>query len=127
MNMPLVSNLCGIILIIIGIVGYIHGTSTGHASPTALIPAAFGILFLIFGVVSGMKESLRKHLMHAAAVVALLGLLAVGGRLLSNISGLSMSAAVLSQLAMAVVCLVFLILAIRSFAAARRAREAGQV
>ena len=124
MNMPLVSNLCGIILILIGIAGYIHGVSTDHASPTALIPAAFGILFLILGVASQMKESLRKHLMHAAAVVALLGLLAVGGRLLSKLGDLTMSAAVLSQLAMALVCLAFLILAIRSFSAARRARTA---
>jgi len=91
---------------------------------TALIPAAFGILFLIFGMVSQLKESLRKHLMHAAAVVALLGLLAVGGRLLPKLGDLTMSAAVISQLAMAAVCLVFLILAIRSFREARRARTA---
>ena len=124
MNMPLISSLCGIILIVIGIAGYIHGVSTDHASPTALIPAAFGLLFLILGVASQMKDSLRKHLMHAAAVVALLGLLAVGGRLLSKLGDLTMSAAVLSQLAMALICLVFLILAIRSFGAARRARSA---
>jgi hypothetical protein len=122
MNMPLVSNLCGALLIILGIVGYIHGQSTGHASPTALIPAAFGILFVIFGVVSQMKEGLRKHLMHAAAVLALIGLVAVGGRLLSRLGDLTASVAVLSQVAMAVICLIFLVLAVRSFIGARRER-----
>jgi len=115
-----------VILIVIGIIGYIHGVSTDHASPTALIPAFFGLLFLILGVASRMKDSLRKHLMHAAALVALIGLLAVGGRLLSKIGELTMSAAVISQLAMAAVCLIFLVLAIRSFREARKARTAEQ-
>jgi uncharacterized membrane protein len=85
-------------------------------------PAAFGILFVIFGVVSQMKEGLRKHLMHAAAVLALIGLVAVGGRLLSRLGDLTASVAVLSQVAMAVICLIFLVLAVRSFIGARRER-----
>lgn len=122
--MPVISIICGAILIAIGLIGYFQGLSEGPASPTALIPAVFGLLFVIFGAVSQMKESLRKHLMHAAAVVALLGLLGVGGRLLSKISELKLSAAVLSQIGMAVICLVFLILAIRSFREARKSRTA---
>ncbi|HMJ08889.1 MAG TPA: hypothetical protein VK468_07780 [Pyrinomonadaceae bacterium] len=116
------SIICGILLLLIGIIGYVHGVTTGHGSPTALIPALFGILLIILGAVSQMKEGLRKHLMHAAAVVALLGFLATAGRLVSKIGDLSFSAAVVSQVAMALVCLVFLVLAIRSFSAARRAR-----
>ena len=122
--MPTTSIICGILLTLIGIVGYIHGVMTDHKSATALIPAIFGILLIIFGTLSQMKEGLRKHLMHAAAVVALLGFLATAGRLLSKFSELTMSAAAMSQIATAIVCLIFLILAIRSFTAARRERNA---
>ena len=122
--MPTTSIICGSLLILIGIVGYIHGVMTDHKSITALIPAIFGILLVLFGAFSRMNEGLRKHLMHAAAVVALLGFLATAGRLLSKFSELTMSAAALSQIATALICLVFLIMAIRSFSAARRARTA---
>jgi hypothetical protein len=46
----------------------------------------------------------------------------VGGRLLSRLGDLTASVAVLSQVAMAVICLIFLVLAVRSFIGARRER-----
>ena len=60
--------------------------------------------------------------MHAAVVIGLLGFLLPLGRVLSKISDFTLSAAVVSQLAMSAVCLVFVILAVQSFIAARRAR-----
>ena len=120
--MPATSIVTGIILILIGIVGYAYGTSTGHASLTALIPALFGIVLAALGWLAKSKENLRKHLMHAAVVIALIGFILPTGRLVSKMSELTMSAAVLSQAAMAFVCLVFVVMAIQSFAAARRAR-----
>ena len=114
------SIIAGIVLILIGLVGYGYGLSVGAASPTALIPAAFGLLIAILGAIAASKPDLRKHLMHAAVVVALLGFIASAGRLVMKISQISMSPAVISQIAMALVCLIFVILAIRSFAAARR-------
>ena len=122
--MPLTAIICGILLVLIGIVGYVNGQSAGHGSPTALIPAAFGIVLAALGLASQAKESLRKHLMHAALVVALLGFIATAGRLLSRMSELTASPAVISQAAMAIICLAFVVLGIRSFAAARRNREA---
>jgi hypothetical protein len=98
--------------------------STGHASPTALIPAAFGIVLALLGVISRAKDDLRKHLMHGAAAVALIGFILTAGRLVMNLSNLTLSAAVLSQLAMALICLVFVVLAVKSFADARRSRVA---
>ncbi|HRJ87188.1 MAG TPA: hypothetical protein PLN05_03790 [Pyrinomonadaceae bacterium] len=120
--MPNTSILFGVILLLVGIAGYIHGISTEKASLTALIPAAFGLLLVIFGAVSKAKESLTKHMMHAAAAVAFLGVIATSGRLIPRLGELTLSAAVLSQVAMFVVCLAFVLLAVRSFAQARKNR-----
>lgn len=122
--MPTTSIICGTLLVLIGIIGYAYGLSVGGGSLTALIPVPFGLLLIAFGIASNAKENLRKHMMHAAAVVALLGFLATAGRLLSKIGSLTLSPAVLSTAAMALICLVFLIFAIRSFIAARRDRPA---
>ena len=121
--MPLTAIICGILLVLIGIVGYVNGQAAGRASVTALIPAFFGIVLAALGLASQAKESLRKHLMHAAVVLALLGFIATAGRLLSRMSELTASPAVISQASMAIICLAFVVLGIRSFAAARRNRE----
>ena len=118
--MPTNSIIFGSLLILIGIIGYIHGLMTEHASPTALIPAAFGIVMLILGFIAKSNEGLRKHMMHAAVLIAILGFIMTAGRLLMKLSELNLGAAALSQLSMAVVCLLFVILSVRSFVAARR-------
>ena len=118
--MPSTAIVCGILLILIGVVGYVNSQITGHASVTALIPAFFGIVLTLLGVAARQKESLRKHLMHAAVVVALIGFIATAGRLVSKLGELSYNAAVVSQVSMALVCLLFVVLSIKSFADARR-------
>ena len=117
--MPFTSIACGTLLVLIGAVGYIYGIMTEKPSLTALIPAFFGVVMFILGAIARGKESLRKHLMHAAVVVALLGFILPAVRLLTKFSELTASAAVISQIAMALVCLLFVILAVKSFAAAR--------
>ena len=107
-----------------GVGGYAYGLTTGHASPTALIPAAFGLVIAALGAAASSSEALRKHLMHVAVVVALLGFVIPLGRVLSKISEFTVSAASISQLAMSAICLIFVVLAIRSFVAARRERSA---
>ena len=121
--MPATAILFGAVLILLGIIGYVVAVSNNNASVTALIPAFFGIALAVLGVLSQLKEGLRKHLMHVAVVVALLGFIATAGRLISRLSELTATPAVISQAVMALVCLVFVVLAIRSFAAARRNRE----
>ena len=111
---------CGTILILIGILGYINGVVTDRTSVTALIPAFFGIVLLILGLLARAKENLRRHLMHGAVIVALLGFIAPLVRLLPNIGSIEYSAAVVSQISMALVCLLFVVLAVRSFVEARR-------
>ncbi len=121
--MPTTSIAFGGLLILVGLIGYVHGMMNEKASITALIPAFFGIVLAILGVSARASEGLRKHLMHAAVLIALLGFILTAGRLISKLSDLTMSAAVFSQAAMAIICLVFVILAIRSFAAARSERN----
>ena len=118
--MPAYAIWFGRILVLIGIVGYAYGMFAGNASLTALIPAVFGIALMLLGHLANTKESMRKHLMHVAVLFALLGFILPAARLISRVGELSLSAALLSQLAMSVVCLAFVILAVQSFIAARR-------
>lgn len=114
---------CGILLILVGVVGYVYGMTTGHASPTALIPAAFGLLLLVLGFIARAKESLRKHIMHVAVLVGLIGFLIPAIRLLMNYATISVNAAFLSQLAMSLICLIFVVLCVKSFIDARRSEK----
>jgi tryptophan-rich sensory protein len=118
------SKAVGGLLVVAGLVlAVISALTVGDGdswSPTSLIPAIWGVLFLAIGFVSEKKPDLNKHLMHAGAVVALLGILGAfmplfGGGL-KTVSGLVMLAG----------CIYFLVRAIQSFKAARLAREAAE-
>jgi hypothetical protein len=119
--MPNITILFAVLLIILGIAGYIP-----TSAPTALIPAAVGVLLLICGVLA-RREGMRKHAMHAAAAIALIGLLgSVGGliKLPTVINGTATGrpAAIIAQSIMAVLMTVFVALCVRSFIAARKNR-----
>ena len=118
--MPSTAIVSGVLLILIGIIGYVFSIVDGNTSLTALIPAAFGLLLAIFGFLAKSKENLRKHLMHAAVLVGLLGFIIPAWRIVSKINDIKVSLAVLSQAAMALICLVFVILCVKSFVDARR-------
>lgn len=118
--MPSVSISCGRILILIGALGYIYSYMSGRTSWTALIPAFFGLLFMVLGYVARAKEDLRKHLMHAAMVFALLGFLASAGRLISKFGEISFSAVYVSQILMALTCLFLVVFGVKSFIDARK-------
>ncbi len=120
--MPTTAIVSGVLLILVGIIGYVFSIVDGNTSLTALIPAAFGLLLLILGFLAKSNENLRKHLMHAAVLVGLLGFIIPTGRLVSQMSKITVSLAVLSQAAMALICLFFVILSIQSFVNARRNR-----
>lgn len=122
--MPFTTIMSGVLLILVGIFGYVFSIIDGSNAPTALIPSAFGLLLLIFGLIARSKENLRMHLMHAAVTVGLLGFIIPLTRLIPQISNLKVSLAVLSQVAMSVICLVFVILCVKSFIDARKNRAA---
>ena len=116
--------LVGLVLIVMGVGSYF---GSGMVSITALIPAFFGVPIALLGVVA-RDESRRKHAMHGAIVLALLGfmgsvpgLLKVGS-LLNGTAVRPMATAM--QAIMAVLLAVFIVLCVRSFIAARKAREA---
>ena len=124
-HMPQITMAVGSLLILIG-VGFYFGT--GATSLTALIPAALGLPMAITGVIA-LRERWRKHAMHAAVLVALLGFLGSARGLLSLpalLSGaeLARPAAVAAQAITAILCLAFVALAVNSFVQARRARAA---
>ena len=108
----------GLLLTVIGFFGYF---ATGTSSFTALIPAAFGLLLLALGFVA-RSEAARKHAMHAAAAVALVGFLGALMSLLRTPAGVRSAIAVYSQVAMLLLTGIFVALCVRSFIAARKAR-----
>ncbi len=122
--MPSTAIVSGILLILVGIVGFVFSIVNNNTAPTALIPAAFGALLALLGLLAKAKDSLRKHLMHAAVLIGLLGFIICAVRLSSQINNPQISLAVLSLAAMALICLAFVILCIKSFIDARKNRTA---
>ena len=117
--MPGTTRLFGLILIVLGVASY---TMTGRTSLTAMIPAFFGAVLVICALVA-RKESARKHAMHAAVAVGLLGALAALARgVPAALAGDAARPAVMSQLAMGVLLLIYVALGVQSFIAARKAR-----
>lgn len=114
----------GIVLVLLGVGGYF---GTGAESMTALIPAAFGAVLILLGLVA-MKDKLRMHAMHAAALIGVLGFGgAVPGviKLIKMLGGTEIErpAAAYAQTAMALICAAFVVMCIRSFVNARKARN----
>jgi len=112
----------GVVLVVLGLTGYFL---TGMVSVTALIPAFFGVALALAGLVA-RDERRRKHAMHAAVLIAALG--AIGSTrgllLLGDVFNgtAARPAAVIAQSIMAVLTLAYLVMAIRSFRAARANR-----
>jgi hypothetical protein len=109
--------------LVLGIAGFVL---TGSTHKTALIPCIFGILFLVFGLLA-RKDNLRKHVMHATVLIALLAFLGTA-RSLPHLPELfngtaEKPASIITQSLNAGLSLLYIILAVRSFIQARRARS----
>ena len=111
----------GGLLIILGLVAYFALATGDSRSITALIPAFFGVPILLLGFVA-TKAALRKHAMHGAVLLGLLGMVGALMRPVKAMIGgeFTMSTAAGVQLVMAAICLVFVILCVKSFIAARK-------
>jgi hypothetical protein len=113
------SQLVGVILMVLGIGGYV---ASGMVSPTALIPAFFGLVISGLGYY-GRHEHTRKTAMHIAMGVALVGVIGTLMRVLPVLlSGepIEWRLALISQIATALVLIWYLVQGIQSFRAARR-------
>jgi len=118
-EVPSTTRYFGLILIVLGVASYML---TGRSSVTALIPAIFGAVLVICALIA-RNESARKHAMHAAVAIGLIGALASLGRgVPAALAGDAARPAVLSQLIMGVLLLIYVGLGVQSFIAARRAR-----
>ena len=118
MSMWKIAVTAGMLLILQGLGFYL---ATGAKSPTALIPAGVGLPILLSGFVA-MRDSLRMHAMHVAALMGCLGLAAAGYRLAT--AGLHFTAAGTSLVLMLILCGAFLALCVKSFVDARIRRRA---
>jgi len=118
--MPNTTRLFGIILILLGVASYVL---TDRTSVTALIPAFFGAVLLICALIARANEGARKHAMHAAVAVGLIGALASLARgVPAALAGDAARPAVMSQLVMGVLLLIYVAMGVQSFIAARKAR-----
>jgi len=113
----------GVVLIVLGVGSYF---GTNMVSPTALIPAAFGLLLIVFGVLA-KDEKRRKMAMHIAVTVGLLGFLGtITGllKLFTMLAGgeVARPTAVVAQSIMAILMLVYVGMCVKSFIDARRRR-----
>ncbi len=118
----------GVILIALGLGVFL---ATGSHAPTALIPAYFGVVLGVLGFLSGTDDAKKRMLyMHIAVTVGLVGFLFPGYRALMD--GLKLAKgetlarplAFEDQAAMAVLMLIYVLLCVRSFIAARKGRVA---
>ena len=115
----------GAALIALGLIGYF---ATGRTSPTALIPCGLGAVLIALGTIA-RNPLHRKHAMHGAVMIGLLGFLGAGRGLTKIVPLLSGEPverpnAVIAQAVMALISLIFVALCIKSFIDARRNRTA---
>jgi uncharacterized membrane protein (UPF0136 family) len=113
-----------LLLVVLGLAGYF---GTGSLHPTALIPTWIGLALGIFGYLAmSPSESRRKLFMHVAVTIGLLGFLggaveAVRGYVHAQAAGLEPDMiALASKVTLAGLMLIYVVLCVRSFIAARR-------
>jgi uncharacterized membrane protein HdeD (DUF308 family) len=116
--------------VLLGIIGAGYFVGPGSTHPTALIPVWFGCALVVCGILSLTENARRRMLwMHIAVTIGLFGFLfpgfmAIKEWVAAHGGPLAHPAAVQEQAIMSFVCLVFTLLCVRSFIAARRSRTA---
>jgi len=106
----------GVLLVVVGAAGY---WGTGAVFPMSLIPAYFGAALVICGVLANTENPKQRMLwMHIAVTLGLVGLIGGAVRFFQSVLPAEKEATG----AMAGLCLVFVILCVRSFISARRSR-----
>lgn len=122
MKMSTIAILFALLFIALGLFGFIS-----YQAKTALIPAYIGIVLLICGWMA-RKDEWRMHAMHGAALIGIIGFLgSVQGllklpKLLAG-EALDRPHAVALQSIMAILCVIFIALCVKSFIDVRIARR----
>jgi hypothetical protein len=112
----------GLLLTALGVGGY-FGVTPGIKT---IVPGICGIALLILAIVAAVKGSLRMHAMHAATVVAVVGLLVNIFGTVDLIQIVFAEPVLVTQSIAAILCAAFLAMAIKSFIGARRSRKADE-
>lgn len=115
--MTATTRLVGLLLAALGLVSYV---GTGRTSVTALIPAFFGVVLLVLAWIA-RNEAARRHVMHAAMVVALVGIAGTASRLIGATD--FTRPATIAQVLTVLLLAWYLGKGIQSFREARRARK----
>jgi hypothetical protein len=133
--MPTLSIMFGFILTAMGIVAYFNPAPLGVGKdglpataghPSGLSPVGVGGIMIVAGILSMAAPKARKHAMHAAAVVSLLG--TIGGLVPVILRNFRFEeVAVKIGLGMSVFCAIFLAMCVNSFIQARKARPSDTV
>ena len=114
--MPLLTLISAGILILLGIGTWL---GAGQTSATALIPSFFGVGLGLAGL-AALKDRWRRHAMHLAAFIALVGAAGSLSRAIPALADTPMRIATMSQLVMGFGLIVFVFLCVLSFIAARK-------
>ena len=69
------------LLVVLGVASY---SLTGRTSLTAMIPAFFGAAFLVCAMIARRGDAARRHAMHVAVAIGMVGLLAALARALDR-------------------------------------------
>jgi hypothetical protein len=115
----------GVVLILLGALGFV---ATGSHAPTALIPSLIGIILAVLGFLASTEDPKKRMLhMHIAVTIGLLGFLGTAKSIVDYIKMVGGQQfphpiAVEEKAATSVLLLFFVLLCVRSFIAARRAR-----
>ena len=122
--MAKVTLIFAVLLVALGLAGYL---GTGSLHPTALIPAWIGLALGIFGFLAiSPNEKRRKLFMHINVTIALLGWIGTCVEITRSVitahaAGTSPDPiAMYSKQALALILIVYILLCVRSFVAARR-------
>ena len=117
----------GVLLILLSAVAYTQLGQHSHGIHS-LIPGLFGLLLVIFGALANTPVAKKRMLfMHIAVTVGLLGFLGtipglIGVIRMATGGFVARPEAAKVQAIMGSICLVYVLLCVRSFIAARRAR-----
>lgn len=116
----------GALLVLLGVLFFFF---TNPHAPTSLIPAIFGLLLIVFGSLARTEDAKKRMLwMHIAVTVGLLGFLfpfiraIVPAIHMAQGIAVARPKAVIEEMLMALICLIFTALCVKSFIAARRSR-----
>ena len=120
--MPQIGIAAGVALVAVAAGGYLVSEAKSF---TAFIPAGIGLPLILCSIISLKPKNLKMG-MHIAATLGLLGFIAPAGMLISKAAkgALEWKLSTYSMLAMGVICLLFVLLCVKSFVDVRKAKKA---